>query len=123
MAYLNIDGDACNQPGKPYNNVLAEGRLGQDFVVEALFQYCPPNQRYGTHNVTISLRKPDGKHGGGRGRTARGGDHLARHADAPLSPRGPRGHCPVTSVTGRWPVRTESATKAPVLAAPVRHTD
>jgi hypothetical protein len=60
VAYLNIDGDACNQPGKPYNNVLADGRLGQDFVVEALFQYCAPTQRYGTHNVTVSLRKPDG---------------------------------------------------------------
>jgi hypothetical protein len=60
VAYLNIDGDACNQPGKPYNNVLAEGRLGQDFVVEALFQYCSPAQRYGTHNLTVSLRKPDG---------------------------------------------------------------
>jgi hypothetical protein len=61
VAWLNIDGDACNQAGKPYNNVLSQGRLGQDFVVEALFQFCPPNQRYGTHNVTISLRTPDGK--------------------------------------------------------------
>ena len=60
VAYLNIDGDACNQPGKPYNNVLADGPLGQDFVVEALFQYCSPTQRFGTHNVTVSLRKPDG---------------------------------------------------------------
>ena len=61
VAYLNIDGEACNQPGKPYNNVLADGKLGQDFVVDALFQYCAPTQRYGTHNVTISLRTPDGK--------------------------------------------------------------
>ncbi len=60
VAYLNIDGDACNQPGKPYNNVLADGRFGQDFVVEGLFQYCAPTQRFGTHNVTVSLRKPDG---------------------------------------------------------------
>jgi hypothetical protein len=60
VAYLNIDGQACNQPGKPYNNVLADGRLGQDFVVDALFQYCSPTQVYGTHNVTVSLRKPDG---------------------------------------------------------------
>ena len=60
VAYLNIDGDACNQPGKPYNNVLSSGTLGQDFVVEALFQYCAPNQRFGNHNVTVSLRKPDG---------------------------------------------------------------
>jgi hypothetical protein len=60
VAYVNIDGDACNQPGKPYNNVLSEGRLGQDFVVEALFQYCAPTQRLGTHNLTVSLRKPDG---------------------------------------------------------------
>jgi len=67
MAYLNIDGDACNQPGKPYNNVLAEGKLGQDFVVGALFQYCPPSQRYGTHNVTVSLRTPDGKSVAGAG--------------------------------------------------------
>src|SRR5687768_6123123 len=33
VAYLNIDGDACNQAGKPYNNILSEGSLGQDFVV------------------------------------------------------------------------------------------
>lgn len=61
VAYLNIDGDACNQSGKPYNNVLAEGKLGQDFVVDGLFQYCSPTQRFGTHNVTISLRTPDGR--------------------------------------------------------------
>jgi hypothetical protein len=60
VAYLNIDGDACNQPGRPYNNVLSSGSLGQDFVVEALFQYCPPATRFGSHNVTVSLRKPDG---------------------------------------------------------------
>jgi hypothetical protein len=60
VAYVNIDGDACNQPGKPYNNVLSDGKLGQDFVVDALFQYCSPAQRFGTHNVTVSLRKPDG---------------------------------------------------------------
>jgi hypothetical protein len=60
VAHVNIDGDACNQPGKPYNNVLAEGRLGQDFVVEALFAYCSPTARFGSHNVTVSLRKPDG---------------------------------------------------------------
>jgi hypothetical protein len=67
VVYLNIDGDACNQPGKPYNNVLSEGKLGQDFVVGALFQYCPPTQRYGTHNVTVSLRTPDGKSVTGEG--------------------------------------------------------
>jgi len=61
VAYLNIDGDACNQSGKPYNNILGEGKLGQDFVVDALFQYCSPSQRYGSHNVTISLRTPDGR--------------------------------------------------------------
>jgi len=61
VVYLNIDGDACNMPGKPYNNVLSDGgTLGQDFVVQALFQYCSPTQRYGTHNVTVSLRKVDG---------------------------------------------------------------
>ena len=60
VAYVNIDGDACNQPGKPYNNVLADGRLGQDFLVDALFLYCPPSQRFGSHEITVSLRKPDG---------------------------------------------------------------
>lgn len=60
VVHVNIDGDACNQPGKPYNNVLADGTLGQDFVTQALFEYCSPAQRYGTHNVTVSLRKPDG---------------------------------------------------------------
>ena len=60
VAYVNIDGDACNQPGKAYNNVLAEGRLGQDFLVDALFLYCQTSQRFGSHEITVSLRKPDG---------------------------------------------------------------
>lgn len=60
MAYLNIDGDACNQPGKPYNNLLADSDFGQDFVIDALFQYCQASTRFGAHNVTVSLRKPDG---------------------------------------------------------------
>jgi hypothetical protein len=61
VAYLNIDGDACNQPGKPFNNVLSDDKLGQDFVVQALFEFCPPAQRFGTHNITVSLRRPDGR--------------------------------------------------------------
>jgi hypothetical protein len=60
-AYLNIDGDACNQPGKPYNAILADGRLGQDFFIEADFSLCPPASQLGSHNVTISLRDPMGR--------------------------------------------------------------
>jgi hypothetical protein len=61
MAFLQIDGDACNQPGKPYNNVLAGGTLGQDFLVEALFEHCPAAQRAGAHLLTVSLRDDDGR--------------------------------------------------------------
>jgi hypothetical protein len=61
VAYLNIDGDACNQPGKPYNNVLGDGTLGQDFFVDADFSFCPPASRLGQHNVTVSLRNPAGQ--------------------------------------------------------------
>jgi hypothetical protein len=60
VAYLNIDGTACNAPGRQYNNILADGDFGQDFFVDALFEYCPAGQRTGTHNVTVSLRRPDG---------------------------------------------------------------
>jgi hypothetical protein len=59
-AYLNIDGDACNQPGKPYNAILGDGRLGQDFFIEADFSLCPPASRIGAHNLSVSLRDPAG---------------------------------------------------------------
>jgi hypothetical protein len=60
-AYLNIDGNACNQPGKPYNAILADGRLGQDFFIEADFSLCPPASQLGSHNVTVSLRDSMGQ--------------------------------------------------------------
>jgi hypothetical protein len=60
-AHLQIDGDTCNQPGKPYNNVLGDGDLGQDFVMEALFAHCPANLRAGSHLLTVSLHDDSGR--------------------------------------------------------------
>jgi hypothetical protein len=60
-AYLQIDGDSCNQPGKPYNNVLGDGDLGQDFLMEALFEHCPANARAGAHLLTVSLHDDAGR--------------------------------------------------------------
>jgi hypothetical protein len=61
VAYLNIDGDGCNQPGQAYNNVLGDGTLGQDFFIEALFLHCPVERRTGSHNITVSLRDQNGQ--------------------------------------------------------------
>ena len=60
MAYLNIDGGACNRPGQQYNNLLVDDDLGEERSMDALFDLCPVATRTGTHNITISLRYPDG---------------------------------------------------------------
>jgi hypothetical protein len=61
QAYVNIDGNACNQPGRPFNNMLGGGGdLGQDFFVEADFSLCPAARQAGTHTVTVSLHRDDG---------------------------------------------------------------
>lgn len=57
VAALNIDGDACNEPGKPYNSVLDAGSLGHDFYIDAHFDRCPAARRAGRHEITISLRR------------------------------------------------------------------
>ena len=60
QAYLNIDGNLCNQPGQAYNAMLGDGNLGQDFFITADFSLCPAAQQAGSHLVTIALRKADG---------------------------------------------------------------
>jgi hypothetical protein len=60
MAFLNIDGGACNQPGRDYNNVLLDADVGENRSMEALFDQCPVESRVGSHSVTISLRYQDG---------------------------------------------------------------
>jgi hypothetical protein len=61
QAWLNIDGNTCNQPGMPYNAVLGDGgTLGQDFFIEADFSLCPQAQIEGQRQITISLRREDG---------------------------------------------------------------
>jgi hypothetical protein len=82
-AYLNIDGDACNQPGQPYNAILGDSTLGQDFFIQADFSLCPAGTQIGSHTVTVSLHDPSGNlvngEGGGPARatvsvtTVRGG--------------------------------------------------
>jgi hypothetical protein len=48
---LNIDGDACNAPGSPYNSILDHDRT----EIEADFALCPAETRLGNHTITVSL--------------------------------------------------------------------
>jgi hypothetical protein len=60
QAVLKIDGDACNAPGYPYNNITTDEAVFGEATMRANFSFCPPERRLGSHQVTISLRREDG---------------------------------------------------------------
>jgi hypothetical protein len=59
-AYLNIDGDACNQPGQDYNSVLLDADINETRFMDAQFDLCPAASRTGSHTITVSLHYNDG---------------------------------------------------------------
>jgi hypothetical protein len=59
--YLNVDGDACNIPGKAYNAIAPTNGSGNSTtVVNADLSFCPPTSIAGNHRISASLHRTDG---------------------------------------------------------------
>jgi hypothetical protein len=60
QAYLNIDGDACNQANQPYNAITPTAAGTSTSKIFADFSLCPASSRGGNHQLTVSLHLDDG---------------------------------------------------------------
>jgi hypothetical protein len=60
QVYGNIDGNACNQLGKPYNAISPNAFSASTDTVILDFSLCPVTGAAGNHSIAISLHRDDG---------------------------------------------------------------
>lgn len=60
QAYLNIDGNACNQSNQTYNAITPTAGITSTSELFANFSLCPSGSLGGNHQLTVSLHLDDG---------------------------------------------------------------
>lgn len=60
QAYLNVDGNACNQPGQTYNAIAPTAANTSTSTLFANFALCPAANLGGNHQLTVSLHLDSG---------------------------------------------------------------
>jgi hypothetical protein len=60
QAYLNIDGDACDQSNQTYNAITPTAANTSTSMLFANFSLCPPANLGGNHQLSVSLHLDGG---------------------------------------------------------------